>query len=138
MNELIVTGAAASGNITSDLSLRIIIKSVQIDLPIDESASGIIDPSVTVSGITTGAYTFHDTVSLNTIFSPHETVYVWGNDFTAEYSAIVHYVHAGDVKNYIKSNNYHDEALGGAEASGWQSWSDTVQSGSYRSEFGMP
>ncbi len=136
MQELIITGIAASGNITNDLSLRTTIKSIQIDVPLDEV--GITDPSVTVSGVSTGATILHSTSSLEKIFSPHETVYVWGNDFTAEYSAIVHYVHAGDVKNYIKSNNYHDEALGGAEASGWQSWSDNVQSGSYRSGFGMP
>lgn len=94
----ILNGVNASGTLTPPPYQQVVIRSIDIDVPLDEV--GTTDPSVTVSGSTTGAYTFHHSVSPTLRFRTDEQVLMSAANFTAEYSAVINYVYAGDSAGY--------------------------------------
>jgi len=93
MEQLIITGASASGLISAISGLGAEIRTVEIDLPLNEV--GTTDPSVTLSGALTGSYTVHSDTTLDLRFGT-EDIYVTSANFGAEYSAIIRYVRYGD------------------------------------------
>lgn len=94
MEQIIVTGVDASGLIEALSGLETEIRSIEIDIPLDEV--GTTDPTVTVSGSVTGATTVHSDTTLDLRFGNAEDVYITTSDFTAEYSAIIRYVRGGN------------------------------------------
>lgn len=101
MEQIIITGATASGLISSISGLGTEIRSVEIDVPLDEVGS--TDPSVTLSGALTGAYTFHSDTTLNLRYGT-EDVYITSTNFSGEYSAIVRYVRYGDQTHWKETS----------------------------------
>lgn len=93
MEQTIITGVNASGLISSIGGLGTEVRSIEIDLPLDEV--GTTDPMVTLSGSLTGSYSFHSDTTLDLRFGT-EDIYITSSGFTAEYSAIIRYVRFGD------------------------------------------
>jgi hypothetical protein len=93
MEQIIVTGVGASGLIEAFSGLETEIRSIEIDIPLDEV--GTTDPTVTVSGSATGAYTVHSDTTLDLRFGNGEEVYITTSEFTAEYTAVIRYVRGG-------------------------------------------
>jgi hypothetical protein len=92
MEQIIVRGVSASGLIGAISGLGAEIKSIEIDVPLNEV--GTSDPSVTLSGSLTGAYTFHSDTTLDLRYGT-ENIYITTDSFGAEYSAIIRYVRYG-------------------------------------------
>jgi hypothetical protein len=90
MEQVIVNGVSASGFLKGIGGHGYEIKSIEIDVPLNEV--GTTDPAVTVSGSVTGAYTFHSDTTLELRFGRGEDIYITTNSFTAEYSAVIRYV----------------------------------------------
>lgn len=105
MEQIIVKGVNASGLIQALPGLDVTIKSIEIDVPLNEV--GTTDPVVTVSGSATGAYSFHSDTTLELDFAKGEDVYITSDAFTAEYSAIVRYVRGGEQNCYKAINDPH-------------------------------
>lgn len=103
MQTEILTGSGATATLTPGPYQGLQINCITLSFPSDEIGSA--DPSVTVSGAVTGAYTFHSSVDPNLRFTRDEAVVVTANAFTAEYSAIVKYVTFGDGSNYYNDLN---------------------------------
>lgn len=97
MEQIIITGASASGVIPAVSGLGAEIRSIEIDIPLNEVGS--TDPSVTISGALTGAYTFHSDTTLNLRYGT-EDVFVTSTNFSGEYSAVVRYVRYGDQTHW--------------------------------------
>jgi len=93
MEQLIITGASASGLISAISGLGAEIKTVEIDLPLDEV--GTTDPTVILSGSLTGSYSFHSDTTLDLRFGT-EDIYVTTENFSTGYSAIIRYIRYGD------------------------------------------
>ena len=93
MEQIIVRGVTASGLIPAMGGLGTEIRSIEIDVPLNEVGS--TDPIVTVSGALTGSYSFHSDTTLDLRYGT-EDIYITTEDFTAEYSAIIRYVRYGD------------------------------------------
>lgn len=93
MEQVIVTGVGASGLIGADGGLHTEIRSIEIDLPLDEI--GTTDPRVTVSGSAAGAYSFHSDTTLDLRFGNGEDVYITTSGFSAEYSSVIRYLKVG-------------------------------------------
>jgi len=93
MEQVIISGAAASGVITTSPATYAIIKSVEIDLP--QTHIGANDPNVTLSGATTGANTFYGDTTLDTMYDFDEDIYITTSNFSGEYSAIIRYTNGG-------------------------------------------
>lgn len=102
MEQLIITGATASGLIQAISGLGTEIRSIEIDVPLNEV--GTTDPSVTLSGSLTGVYTFHSDTTLDLRYGT-EDIYVTTTDFGAEYSAIIRYVRYGDQTCLLNTRN---------------------------------
>ena len=106
MEQIIVTGVNASGLIEAIGGLETEIRSIEIDLPLNEV--GTTDPTVTVSGSVTGATTVHSDTTLNLRFGNAESVYITTSDFTAEYSAVIRYIRGGNgSKCHMAINDSH-------------------------------
>lgn len=103
MEQKIISGVNASGRINIDPTQYAYIKSVQIDLPLDEVGSS--DPYVTLSGSQTGAKTFHSDASLDLRFQPNEDVYITTTNFSGDYSAIVSYLISGSNKEVFNNTD---------------------------------
>lgn len=103
MEQVIVTGVNASGMIKIDPTQYAYIKSVEIDLPLDEV--GTTDPQVTLSGSLTGAKTFHSDTALDLRFQPNEDVYITTSNFTADYSSVIRYVIGGANKEVYNNTD---------------------------------
>lgn len=99
----ILSGVNASGTLTPYPREQIVVNYIDIDVPLDEV--GTTDPSVTLSGSVTGAYTFHHSVTPNIRFTTDEIVTLTTANFTAEYSAIIGYVVAGSSAGYYAELN---------------------------------
>lgn len=95
MESLIITGVNASGELKGKPQLATEIREVHIDVPINEL--GDTGPYVTLSGATTGAYSFYNDQKMNLRFGYNEDIYVTTN-LSGNYSAIINYVRAGDQK----------------------------------------
>lgn len=102
MEQIIITGASASGLIGAISGLGAEIKSIEIDVPLNEVGS--TDPSVTLSGALTGAYTFHSDTSLDLRYGT-EDVYITTDAFDTGYSAIIRYVRYGDQTCMLNTRN---------------------------------
>ena len=94
----ILTGSGATATLTPGPYQGIQINVISLSFPSNEIGSA--DPSVTISGAVTGAYTFHSNVEPAIRFTKDEAVVVTTTGFTAEYSAVVKYVNFGDGSNY--------------------------------------
>lgn len=106
MEQIILNGVNASGTLEALPGLGIHIKSVEIDLPLDQV--GTTDPSVTVSGSVQGAYTFHGDSTMELRFDKGEEVNITTDTFAADYTAIIRYVRYGDQRSYRAINSkYH-------------------------------
>lgn len=103
MEQKLISGVNASGTIQIDPTQYAYIKSVEIDLPLDEV--GTTDPSVTLSGSLTGANTFHSDTTLDLRFQPNEDVYITTSNFSGEYSAIIRYVIGGSNKEVYNNTD---------------------------------
>lgn len=103
MEQIIMTGTNASGLIEALPGLGVQIKSIEIDVPLNEV--GTTDPVVSFSGSVQGLYSFHSDTTLELRFDKGEDVYITTADFTAEYSAIVRYVRYGEQDCYMAINN---------------------------------
>ena len=95
-------GSAASGLISAISGLGVEIRSVEIDLPLNDV--GTTDPSITLSGTITGAYTFHSDTTLNLRFGT-EDVFLTTADFSDTYTGIVRYVRYGDQTNAMETKD---------------------------------
>lgn len=108
MEQIILSGPTATGVISAVKGLGVDIRSVEIDVPLDEV--GTTDPAVTISG-NVGAYTFHSDTTLNLRYGNTEDVVVTTNGaFTAEYSAIIRYVRTGDMTAYMYADDRGSDA----------------------------
>lgn len=106
MEQIIITGSNASGLISALPGMYVQVKSIEIDLPLNEV--GISGPAVTVSGSYTGSYTLRSDTTLDLNFAKGEDVYITSDDFTANYSAIVRYVRGGEQNCYRAiTSRYH-------------------------------
>lgn len=94
MEQIIVTGVNASGLLVPQAGQGFHIKSIEIDVPLNEV--GTTDPIVTISGSATGAFSFHSDTTLEQRFTYGEDVYITTAAFTAEYSAVIRYLAYGD------------------------------------------
>ena len=103
MEQLMITGSGALGTITVDPTQYALIKSVQIDLPLDEV--GTTDPTVILSGSVTGVQTFHGDTTMDLQFTPNEDVYVTTAAFTVDYTAIIQYVIGGANKEVYRTTD---------------------------------
>lgn len=93
MEQIIIAGASASGIIEAKSGLGVEIRTLEIDVPLNEV--GTTDPAVTLSGSLTGSYTFHSDTTLDLRFGT-ENIYISTDNFGSEYSAIIRYVRYGD------------------------------------------
>lgn len=103
MEQIIINGVNASGLIEIDPTQFAIIKSVGIDLPLDEV--GTTDPIVTLSGSVTGAHSFHSDTELNLQFTPNEDIYITSSAFTADYTGVISYVIGGANKEVYRTTD---------------------------------
>lgn len=97
MNTLIISGVSAGGTITPGPNQGIQIESIELAISMDDTS----DPSVTLSGATTGVYTFHNSISPHLRFYKDEAVTVSSTNFSGEYSAAINYLTWGS-QNYYK------------------------------------
>ncbi len=106
MEQLIITGATASGMLLDLPGQRTLLKSIEIDLPLSEVGSS--SPSVTVSGSVLGAYTFHRDTTLDLQFGYGEAVYITSANFSGDYSAVIRYLRGGDshCSRYINDPHF--------------------------------
>lgn len=102
MEQVRIAGVNASGMIRLNPTQYALIKSIEIDVPLDEV--GTTDPTVTLSGAITGAQTYHSDTTLELKFAPNEDIYITSDSFTAEYTAIIRYQIAGDMNSYMQTD----------------------------------
>lgn len=103
MEQVIIAGVNASGSIQIDPTQYAYIKSIEIDVPLNEV--GTTDPAVTLSGSLTGAHTFHSDTTLDLRFQPNEDITITSDAFTAEYSAVIRYVVGGSNKEVYNNTD---------------------------------
>lgn len=108
MESMILTGSGASNTWSGSPMLAMEVRSIEIDIPLDEV--GTTDPSVTLSGSLTGAYTFHSDTDVKIRFKPNEDVYVTTENFTSEYSAVINYLQVGDMGPYMQTDTTRTQA----------------------------
>jgi hypothetical protein len=102
METIRLNGVDASGQLNKIPTMAYLIDSIEIDLPLSDV--GNTDPSITISGSLTGAYTYHNSVKPNIRFLPNETVYFTTAGFSGEYTALVNYVQIGDMNSYMTTD----------------------------------
>jgi hypothetical protein len=102
MEQVIITGVDASGLIGKITGMGTEIRSIEIDVPLDEV--GTTDPRITLSGVLTGVYSFRSDTTLNLRYGT-EDIYITSSGFTAEYSAIIRYVTYGDQTYTLNTRN---------------------------------
>ena len=95
MDTLTIGGVGAAGTLEAQHALGYQVNSIEFDIPLDEV--GTTDPSVTLSGIYTGAITFHNDATFTKEFGYNEVVHITSELSTAEYSAVIDYVLFGDM-----------------------------------------
>lgn len=98
MEQIVIEGASASGTIPWRHGCGIEVRSVEIDLPLDEV--GTSDPQVTLSGNGV-VQTVHSDTTLNLRFPYQYDVTLSSDNFSAGYSAIIRYVYYGDQKSFM-------------------------------------
>lgn len=98
METLIISGVGANGAINPGPYQGIQVESIELDVPLDEVGSS--DPSIILTGATTGTYTFHNSVSPHLRFYKDETVTISGANFSGEYSAIINYLTYGSQETW--------------------------------------
>jgi len=103
MEQIILTGVSASGTISGYPGQGIHVKSVEIDLPLNQVGSS--DPTVTLSGSQVGALSFHGDTTLEQRYTYGEDVYITTTNFSGDYSTVVRYLRYGDslCSRYIAS-----------------------------------
>jgi hypothetical protein len=99
METLKLTGSGIAGTLPAVTAMGYQINSVEIDVPLDEVGS--TDPQVTLSGVRTGAHTFHSSVSPYLRFTSNEQIDITTANFTAEYSVIIGYQKWGCQDAYM-------------------------------------
>lgn len=102
MEQIIITNTSPTGVIPWHHGLGVEVRSVEIDLPLDEV--GTSDPSVTLSGNGV-VHTFHSDTTLNLRFPYQYDVTITGNNFVADYSAVVRYVYYGAQEPHMNSRH---------------------------------
>ena len=102
MEQIIIAGASASGLIPAISGLGVEIRTIEIDMPLDELGS--TGPYITVSGALTGAYNFYGDTSLNLRYGT-EDIYLNAVNFSGSYSAIVRYIRYGDQTCMLNTRN---------------------------------
>lgn len=108
MESLILVGSSAvSGVLTDTLTpgpnLGVQIESIELDIPLDEVGSS--DPTITLSGSATGAYSFHSSTSPALKFGYDEVINISTTNLSGEYSATVKYVEYGTQKNWMDTRH---------------------------------
>lgn len=103
MEQILLNGSGITGTISGHDDLGIHIKSLEIDVPLDEVGS--TDPYVTLSGSSTGAYTFHSDTTLDLKYAVGEDVGITTTNFTSEYSTVIRYVYYGDTRKTLMTTN---------------------------------
>jgi len=74
-----------------------IINDVSLDVPLN--ASGATDPSVTFSGVWSGSYTFHNSISPELRFKRNESISI-SSSLPANHSASIKYIRYGSDDAY--------------------------------------
>lgn len=111
MESKIISGVDASGMLAGSPCLSYEIRSINLDIPLDEV--GLSDPHLTVSGSQTGAYTFHSSTEAKIRFRPNEDIYITTTNFSGDYSAIINYLQAGDMTSYMQADTARSSAVEG-------------------------
>jgi hypothetical protein len=101
MESLLLRGTSASGLFSAKPGLAMCLQGIVMDLP---NSGTLTAASVTVSGATTGAFTFNDSVTVTKQFQPNEDVYITTSNFGANYGVIVNYVTTGDMSSYMQTD----------------------------------
>lgn len=98
---VILQGIGASGVIPSQRALSVVIKSINLNIPLDEMST---DRTVTVSGSITGAKSFHNDVTSSIKFGSNERVVITTQGFTADTSLVIDYIYTGDQSMYMEAD----------------------------------
>lgn len=101
MESLILRGASASGLYVGRPGIYMNVQNLQFDIPASGSATAY---SVTLSGATTGAYTFNDSLNLTLRFKPNEDVYITTTNFVSNYGLVINYTQGGDMSSYMQTD----------------------------------
>lgn len=106
MEQIIISGVNASGTIPAYQGQGIHIKSIEINLPLNQV--GTNDPTVTLSGSQVGALSFHGDTTLEQRYTYGEEVNITSANFSGNYSAIIRYLRYGDqnCERYINSPHF--------------------------------
>lgn len=102
MNTLIISGSGAIGTITAPSGLAVMLKSIQIDMPMSDI--GTVDPVVTFSGVYNGAFNVNSTVvNIDKRYGNEEEVSISTSAFGDNYSAIISYIYVGDSPTFLNN-----------------------------------
>jgi hypothetical protein len=102
MESKILSGANASGFLAGSPNIATEVQNISLGIPLDEV--GTSDPTITLSGASTGAYTFHNNTAAKIRFQPNEDIYISTSGFSAEYTAVINYLLVGDMSSYMQTD----------------------------------
>lgn len=101
-NNLILKGTNASGFIQVSPGLGVEIDWIDWDLPLNFGTS--TDVSITLSGVRTGAITYHNDIEPGFRFYENENVNITTSNLSASCTVIIGYKYHGNQLPYMQAN----------------------------------
>lgn len=98
---MILRGVNASGTYIAGPGRAMYVSNIMFDIPISGT---LTNASVTLSGSSTGAYTFSDSIVASLKFKANEDVYVTSTNFLSNYGVVVNYNEVGDASSYMETD----------------------------------